>query len=170
VASNGNAPGCKGGQGQGSSDETTNTETYGWKDRVHAALTSVSVVFQDVATIASSIGTSFEIAGLATGGPPGFAAGTALHMVSTNIVETATSWVSTGATVIDGFVTGENRINKEGIVINEASATSLVTSSMGLLIQVATIDVQIDMFASNYNHGTGPGIYELINSGLDFFR
>lgn len=155
AASNGYAPGCSGApvSGNNSSDGATSAESGDGNYKRDATLTEISDVFQDVATSLSGIGAGMEDAGLALGGPEGFAAGTILyHETGLNTASSVASVISTTATII----------NEHGL--DDKSSTSLLSTLAGAISPIANIDLTINAWESAYNRGQAPGIHDIINT------
>ena len=140
----------------------------------HSHLTEISLFSQDVALGASSAGAGFEVVGFLAGGHPGAIAGNALHQSTTNPIESIASGVSTGATLLDDifFTPGSGSyMNDAGVfVISDATATSVVATVIGSIVPIAMVDSAIDGYASRYNHGQAPGIFEWLGiNGVTLF-
>ena len=125
----------------------------------HKLLSSASINLQDLALGTSAVGSTMEVLGLAAGGPEGVAIGNGFHQIFTSPIETVASWSSTFATIADDFVIGQSDFATGKI--GESTATSLITSTIGTFIPIATIDVAIDGYAAAYNHGNAPGVFTI---------
>ena len=102
-------------------------------------------------------------AGVGPGCVIGYGVGNRIHNHSTNYIETFLSWTSLIATIQHDLLVGNTGFDKSGaFVLGEASATSLFTGVLGHQNSSGIIDAFIDGYASKYNEGKAPGIYELI--------
>ena len=134
-----------------------------WPYLLDENLTEISNVTQDAATFTSSVGAAMELGGIAGGGFAGAMIGNELHQKFTNPVETALSFISTAATVVDDIIAKNTQIDASGnIVLGEASATSLAGFFAGAVTPIGIIDAVIDGYLSSYNRGLAPGIYGLL--------
>jgi hypothetical protein len=68
------------------------------------------------------------------------------------------------ATVASDLISGDTGINLStgGFYVGQDSATALVTWELGTITPIGVVDFAIDAYASSYNSGYQPGVYEIL--------
>jgi hypothetical protein len=132
-----------------------------WNDPL--CLDYVSIMSQDISTLASITGalsTSISIAfgcaagseaGVLPGCVGGYVAGVGFHVAVTNRLETMASFASLVTTIRSDFVTQDSNLSTWEF--GEDTKTSILTFTFGTLITDPFVDSAIDIYASGYNHG-----------------
>jgi hypothetical protein len=130
----------------------------------------LSIATQDIATAISTTGAVVEASATSAGctAAPGsgcvtgWSLGNGFYQVVLNPAETALSWFSTFLSISYDLVTGSTRSEGNVLIIGEASATALAASITGQSVPIGSVDAAIDSYASAYNHGNAPGIWNLL--------
>jgi hypothetical protein len=130
----------------------------------------LSIKTQDVATTISTSGAIIEagatLGGCVTSPGPGCVAGWSLgngfYQVVMNPIESAFSYFSTFLSITYDLSIGNTRLEGDVLVIGESSTTSLATSTVGNYVPIGVVDAAIDNYASAYNHGRLPGVFDIL--------